>query len=51
MVIQMIKFLMKAYKDEELSEQEMKHLLDILETMGFYDILTEENELKDELPQ
>ena len=40
----MIKFLLRAYNDEKLSEKEMETLLDVLNRLGFSDILTEEHD-------
>ena len=39
----MIKFLMRAYKNEELTEEEMEKILALLEQLGFQDVLTEEH--------
>ena len=39
----MIKFLMRAYKNEKLTEEEMEKILTLLKQLGFQDILTEEH--------
>lgn len=39
----MVKFLMRAYNDEKLTEEKMEKLLTLLEQLGFQDVLIEEH--------
>lgn len=39
----MIKFLMRAYREKPLTDEEKKAILDLLTQLGFVNILTEEH--------